>query len=90
MRHSLAILVTLLVPAAAPAAASAEPARDALPLVPTVTSLADLRKLEPLLVHQGWQLRVGLADGGSQAIGWKLLYCLCTRTTNRLLAVSCG
>ncbi|HOD80380.1 MAG: hypothetical protein BWX88_04510 [Planctomycetes bacterium ADurb.Bin126] len=79
MRHKLAILLTLSTFAAVPAKAD-EPARDKLPLVPTVTSLADLRKLDPILVHEGWQLRVGLADGGSEAIGWKLVYCLRTRT----------
>ncbi len=73
-------MVLLTVALAGESIPAEEPAPDTLPLVPTVTSLGDLRKLHPILVHEGWQLRVGLADGGSEAIGWKLVYCLRTRT----------
>jgi hypothetical protein len=56
-----------------------------LPAVTAVTSLAELRALPPAEVH-GWEVRVGIADGGRDAGPWKVLYCLAkpTEGTNGL------
>jgi hypothetical protein len=46
------------------------------PGIAEVKSLAELRKCPPALREGGWELRLGLGDGGEAASDWRLLYCL--------------
>lgn len=43
-----------------------------------ITTLEDLRGLEPVHLDDDWDVRVGLADGGKDAGPWRVLYCLVT------------
>jgi len=81
MRNRIGLLTLLALCLSASLAAAQELDLRKLPTLAYVTCLADLRALKPILVHDGWELRVGLADGGSDAAGWKLIYCLRTRTS---------
>ena len=48
--------------------------------IPTIRSLDDLRASPSIPASGGWQVQLGLADGGPGAGPWQLLYCLATYT----------
>ncbi len=54
------------------------PAARAVPTIPDVATLADLRRLPPVPTDVGYDVRVGLADPGPDAGPYKLIYCLAT------------
>ena len=41
-----------------------------------VTTLEELQKVKPIKLENGWEVRLGLGEGGAEAGPWKLLYCL--------------
>ncbi len=47
-----------------------------VPEIVIVRSVEELRQAELHRLDNGWEVRLGLADGGAEAGPWKLLYCL--------------
>ena len=47
-----------------------------VPEIAIVRSVEELRQAAPHRLGNGWEIRLGLADGGAEAGPWKLLYCL--------------
>jgi len=41
-----------------------------------VHSLAQLKAVEPIHMASGWDIRLGISDGGAEAGPWDLIYCL--------------
>jgi len=65
---------TLRADRAHPTAAASQPTPG--PTLPEVGSLEELRQVPPVVLANGWRVRLGLAGGGTEAGPWMLLYCL--------------
>lgn len=97
MRWILAAMVMMMcgtVHAATTGPATRPKKLGAVPEIPDVTSIKDL-KAAPAFQIKGWQVRLGLASGGADAEGWMILYCLAdpadgARFPNRIIGEALG
>jgi len=50
--------------------------RSGVPEIARVSTFAELKAVDPVVLAEGWEIRLGLSDSGPDGGPWKLLYCL--------------